>query len=430
MWMKVGEVFAYRRPYSESPSTIDGLQNFFYTTYKNDANKPLLESGINKVADIKAVDGQRTPVILISSSPHKIGTKDTPWQDFFDPDNGHIRYYGDNKHPDKSPELSTGNKRLLTTFDIHNSLDKAVRLDATPILFFKRINYKGRIKGNVMFQGFGVVERAERVTQYDIKKREYFSNYVFDFAVLSMKVEGELFNWDWINQRRDPNLTIEETIRHAPQAWKNWIKEGPSSIEKYRRRVSKLLTTKADNQRPAQGSREAKTLNEIYKFYEGRKARFEGLASLVAGKILGSQNGSYIEGWITPSASDGGSDFVGRLDIGSSFSKAKLIVLGQAKCEKPDIPTGGNHIARTVARLKRGWIGVYVTTSYFSEAVQREVIDDSYPIIMIHGLRLAEEVLEMIYEKGFSNVTSFLNDIDDKYEDKILARRPEEILYF
>ena len=42
--------------------------------------------------------------------------------------------------------------------------------------------------------------------------------------------------------------------------------------------------------------------------------------------------------------------------------------------------TNGKDIARTVARLKRGWIGIYITTGYFSEPVQREVIEDKYPL--------------------------------------------------
>lgn len=65
-------------------------------------------------------------------------------------------------------------------------------------------------------------------------------------------------------------------------------------------------------------------------------------------------------GWITSATSDGGADFYGRLDVGSGFGQAKLIVLGQAKCESFSSPTGGNHIARTVARLRRvGWVFSY-----------------------------------------------------------------------
>jgi hypothetical protein len=427
--VKIGQIFAYRRPYSGAIPVIDDLENYFSVTFKEGYKLPLLESGINKIADINGPDQLRTPAILISSSPHKIGSSDTPWQDFFDPDNGHIRYYGDNKTPGKDPGQAMGNKRLLEAYDVQNSLDPAVRQSAIPILFFKRVNYRGRLKGNVMFQGYGIVERAERVTQYDLKTNKYFSNYVFDFTVLSLKTEGEVFNWDWINTRRDPSLSLKETNNCAPQSWKDWVKGGQSSIERNRRRVSKLFTTKAEMQKPLSGSREEKALKEIYNFYEGRKARFEGLSVAVSKKILDTNNGSYAEGWITPSSSDGGSDFVGRLDIGTGFSTTKLVVLGQAKCEQLDVPTNGNHIARTVARLKRGWIGIYITTSYFSETVQREVMDDAYPIVLVNGLRLAEVVLELVYEQGFNSLLDFLESIDSKYEGKIQSRRPEEILY-
>jgi hypothetical protein len=125
---------------------------------------------------------------------------------------------------------------------------------------------------------------------------------------------------------------------------------------------------------------------------------------------------------------DGGADFIGRLDIGSGLATVKVIVLGQAKCEKFDSPTGGNHIARTVARLRRGWIGAYVTTSYFAEAVQREIIEDKYPIILINGQRIAREVLSMMHEQGEIGINSFLDSIDAQYDDMLSIRNAEEIL--
>lgn len=104
-------------------------------------------------------------------------------------------------------------------------------------------------------------------------------------------------------------------------------------------------------------------------------------------------------------------------------------MLGQAKCEKLDSPTGGNHIARTVARLKRGWLGVYVTTSYFSESVQREVIEDNYPIVLIHGKRIAEELSQLLHESETANtVNELLNEIDAQYASRIRRRRPDEVL--
>jgi hypothetical protein len=129
-----------------------------------------------------------------------------------------------------------------------------------------------------------------------------------------------------------------------------------------------------------------------------------------------------------PPSSDGGADFIGRLDIGSRFGKTKLVVLGQAKCESLKTPTGGNHIARTVARLKRGWIGAYVTTSYFSEAVQREIIEDQYPILLINGKRIAEVVHRIIHDDGYTTLEALLDELDEQYIDRIHNRRPEEIL--
>ena len=131
----------------------------------------------------------------------------------------------------------------------------------------------------------------------------------------------------------------------------------------------------------------------------------------------------------TPASSDGGVDFYGRLEIGNGFGKAKFIVLGQAKCETPNTPTSGNHIARTVARLRRGWIGVYVTTSFFSEPVQREIIEDEYPIMLINGLKLAQTLLKIMHDDGYSDLKKYLDDLDSKYENLIQIRRPDELLF-
>lgn len=88
--------------------------------------------------------------------------------------------------------------------------------------------------------------------------------------------------------------------------------------------------------------------------------------------------------------------------------------MAQAKCERPDKNTHGNHIARTVARLKRGWLGVCVTTSYYSRDAQREVIEESYPILLINGRRVGEEVDKMTVEQGGATVKEVLEGVDDQ----------------
>ncbi|MCJ7532395.1 MAG: restriction endonuclease [Anaerolineales bacterium] len=427
--MKIGDIFRYARPHYPELEYRDGIPNYFYATSIPGLKLPLLEHGINPIQKIKAPEGLRRPTILISSSPHKIGSLETPWQDTFDPDNGHIRYFGDNKNPGRDPSLTPGNKILLEAFSVHNSPSENIRKNAVPLIFFRRVNMEGKAKGFVQFQGYGIIQRVGLITQFDHKRERAFTNYVFDLVVFGLATENEDFDWKWINMRRDPEVSLDASVQIAPKTWKEWINHGSKAVERYRRRVSKLMTASAEEQRPPKSSREQKILVEIYDFYKGRKTRFEGLAAFIAEKVVGETGGSYRSGWVTPPSSDGGSDFIGRLDIATGFAKTSIIVLTQAKCEKLGTPTGGNHIARTVARLKRGWIGVYVTTSYFSESVQREVIEDKYPIVLIHGKRVAQEVLKMIFEEEYSSIQHFLESIDNQYDTMIQIRQPEEILF-
>jgi len=424
--LRIREVFRYSRPYQPSPDMIGNYRNHFAVTKYDGHKLILLEKGINQIADILTIDGKRKPAILIRSSPHKIGSETTPWQDVFDVDNGHIRYYGDNKIPGYDPTLSTGNRILLESFDVYNNADK--RHFATPLLFYKAVNRSNKAKGFIEFNGFGIISGIELVAQYDRKLERTFSNYAFNFQVFSLKENKETFDWRWINDRRNNKLSFQETLRYAPDSWIDWIKKGNSSLEKNRRRVSKLFTLTRNEQIPTSGSKEEKIIREVYKYYTTKKSRFEGLASSITAKILMDSSDGYTEGWITPASSDGGADFYGRLEIGNGFGKAKLIVLGQAKCESPNAPTGGNHIARTVARLRRGWIGVYVTTSFFSEPVQREIIEDEYPILLINGLKLAQTLLKILHDDGHSDIKKYLDELDSKYDNLVQIRRPEELL--
>lgn len=431
--MRIGEVFRYQQKHVQKKTRnieiIDGLPNFpFFTNYPG-AALVQLESGINPIG--KSSGDKITPAILISSSPHKVGSSETPWQDFFAPERGHIRYSGDNKSSNIEPHKKEGNKSLLNQFRLHNSDSEIDRLNASPIIFFKKVSINGRAKGNYEFNGFGIINAAERVVQYNRATKSTFVNYIFDFTVLDISEENENFDWNWINSRRNTSIDSRQSLKLAPKSWQEWVKNGKKSYAKIRRQVSKLNITTTQEQKPEINSHEYKVLEGIYNFYSksvSMKKRFELLASIVAGHTIRKTNKQYIPGWITKGSGDHGIDFIGRLDIGEDFGKAKLIVLGQAKCEKLDEPTGGNHIARTAAKLKRGWLGVYVTTSYFSENVQLEILDDKYPILLINGLDLAKSVIEIMHLQSYEGLEQFLEEIDLEYEEKVRDRDPEEIL--
>jgi hypothetical protein len=243
-----------------------------------------------------------------------------------------------------------------------------------------------------------------------------------------MRKDFEIFSWDWISARRNPQFSNKATLELAPKSWQSWVAEGEISRDKLVRRIHKITAVSKEDQLPIIGSREDKCLSEIYKFYDGKKHHFELLASKVVANLIRQSGGIYKEGWITQGSGDGGIDFVGRIDLGLGFSKVEVIVLGQAKCEARLKPTNGVDLARTVARLKRGWIGAYVTTSFFSEKSQQEISEDSYSLITVNGLELAKETLKLVELTGSSSVNNLLEDLDRTFPDYIAKKRPEDVL--
>lgn len=426
--LRSGVVYRYPSQRDTTKQFVDGLPNFFFETALAGSALPLLEKGISQIAPPKGrKSGLSYPAILISSSPLSRGSEWNPWHDIFEPDLGYVRYFGDAKKPG-NPALAPGNKVLLEELARQTSGDAEVRATASPLVFFERVAIQGRSYGNIKFQGFGVIEKAELVTQYN-PGLGYFTNYVFSFAVLSVSDEDEEIDWQWINDRRSADKSNRETLEHAPVSWRQWIKSGNQRIESVRRRASLAKVESVETQRPKPGSREDKCLSEIYAFYGASgKHRFELLASRVVMSHVNSYGGGYTEGWVTRGSGDGGVDFVGKVRLGSGFASVDVVVLGQAKCEAPDRPTNGVAIARTVARLKRGWIGAYVTTSFFSKQSQLEVIEDAYPLIKISGLTLAIETLKLVESGGFRDVIGYLDSLELEYPEMIRNRRPDEIL--
>jgi hypothetical protein len=328
------EVLRDARPKAASPPRFGEHRNLYAVTAAPGARLIPFESGINGIAGVKAPEGVRVPAIIIASSPHKVGRVETPWQDIFDVDNGHIRYYGDNKTSGRDPARCRGNAALLAAYGDHADLTYDTRRRAIPLVFFRRVPFAGRQKGYARFEGFGLVTSVERVVQRGDPAAASFSNYAFDFLVMDLGPENEIFPWSWINLRRDPHASLDQTLVGAPRSWKTWISGGSSAIERVRRRVARRFVHGRHEQLPAAGSREEAILTTIYRAFDGRKLEFEGLAAWVAERVL-RQSGDYRHFGVTRGSADGGFDFVGRLDVGDGFGRAKIVVLGQAKCESP-----------------------------------------------------------------------------------------------
>ncbi|MFB4294557.1 restriction endonuclease [Nonomuraea sp. ATR24] len=427
--LRVGQVFRYAAGKDPIPPMLDGYDNFHHVTHSPGSNRALLEAGINRMAKVTGPDGPRRPAILIRSSPWKAGTADTPWHDVFDLDNGHVRYYGDHKAGQQvAPGGTTGNAALLEAFEDHQAPSPVERAVAAPLLLFRAVSRNGKPKGHVEFCGLGLIERAERLVQWEGRAHKTFINYVYDIALIDLADEDDCVSWDWIHARREKSLVIAQTLELAPRAWRDWVKQGASALPRLRRRVAKARIVKLKDQRMPASSPDAAALEAVYKRFDGNKHDFEAVAAAVAARVLRGSGKRYIEGWLTRRSGDGGADFVGRLDLGSGLAGTSLVVLGQAKCIRPESLVSAEQIARVVARLRRGWIGVYVTTGSYSEAAQMEMVEDQYPIVLINGMDLIKELRAMARDDHGGDLGECLDHILSSTVTTITNRRPEEIL--
>ena len=420
---------------NQSELQIDGFINYHFITspVERGFKKLLLEAGINRVAPTSHHGEIRRPVMALRSSPWKAGAESNPWHDEFDLDHGHVRYYGDHKASTVGlPGVTPGNKALLEEWRFHSGTSPTERKLAAPLLLFraKSVNLEGRTRhqGFVEFCGVGLIERLEHIVQRDPKTGKSFPNIVIDLAIVQAN-EGDVIDMRWIDDRRDPELSAESSLRYAPDSWKRWVREGRSSIPRVRRRVLSSRVKSKEEQLPPSGSPASDDLHQIYSFYSDRKHAFEVLASRVAGEVLRRSGSTYNPGWLTRSGGDGGVDFVGRLDVGSLGANTPVVVLGQAKCISPESSISPDQVARVVARLRRGWIGVFVTTGSFSKQAQVEVVDDQYPLILIPGKEIATEVARIAAADFEGNILALLEATLAEYETSITARRPEEVLW-
>jgi hypothetical protein len=365
----------------------------------------------------------RVPAFIFHSNPYKRGAEVTPWVDIVEPDEGYCLFHGDNRKAGALPLSSRGNARFAEYLDFYT--DPRKRKFAPPILVFEQAEYRGMRRGYRQFSGFGIPARYALATQKG-PRAEYFTNLVIELVLFRLDQENEVFSWDWIDNRRDRNMNADAALRFAPASWKEWVRLGDLAVDKCRRFVARQTTVRPSEQIAVSGQ-ERELLNQVCTYYRRKKHDFEGIASFVAQRVLGGQ---CRRGWVTKRSGDGGVDFVCRLDVGDPadrLSRTSAVVLGQAKCVGPKSEIGGHALARVVARLQRGWIGVFVTTGAFSRAAQAELAQDKYPVVLINGRRLARVLVEVTTQERLT-VRELLDRESDWYARHMTNASPTRIL--
>jgi Restriction endonuclease AspBHI N-terminal len=105
---------------------------------------------------------------------------------------------------------------------------------APPILVFIQKETSGSRKGYREFSGYGIPVRCMINTQREKKSSRYFTNLTIELALFSLAKEDEQFDWAWIDARRNGDLDANQVLQFAPMAWREWVKNGRSAIERCR----------------------------------------------------------------------------------------------------------------------------------------------------------------------------------------------------
>lgn len=393
--IRIGQVF--RVPYRGEAVHGCGLISYQDLTRGTHRKSADLQKGIFFYQQVRE-QGQsfdRLPAFIFHSNPFKTGAEGTPWVDVIEPDVGYCLFHGDNRKAQAAPLSSRGNAKFIQFQPFY--VNPALRKFAPPVIIFRQVDFQGSERGYRQFCGFGVPIRYVLASQRQ-KIGGYFTNLAIELALFRLDRENENFDWSWIDRRRDASVDADVALQYAPYSWKEWVAGGELAIESCRRVIARQMVVDASDQRKLTNE-ERKILEDVCKYYTAQKHSFEGLAAFVAQRLLGHQ---CKRGWVTKRSGDGGVDFVCRLDVGDPadrLSRTSAVILGQAKCVGPETAIGGHALARVVARLQRGWIGVFVTTGFFSNAAQAELAQDKYPLVLVNGQRLAKVIFEVITQE-------------------------------
>ncbi len=159
---------------------------------------------------------RRLPAFILLTNPHKKDTEGTPWIDIVEPDVGYALFHGDNRTTARSPLQGRGNRKFAEVQ--HFYFEPQLREFSPPILMFSQKEIFGARKGYREFCGYGIPVRCAITTQREKRSGRYFTNLAIELALFHLSRENEVFDWAWIDARRDGRLGAGKVLKLAPQA--------------------------------------------------------------------------------------------------------------------------------------------------------------------------------------------------------------------
>lgn len=346
-------------------------------------------SGMRNIGGIRALnyvsrksDFPAAYIVLVSS---KVKSAGNPWDDTIDYNASKIYYWGDAKYDQKEHYTEVvGNQRLVQTWSL--ILEGKLQL-VPPILHFSKPK-----KGFVKFNGLCVLT--------DLKHSwfDHEGNPVKNLRAELTILDQEEVDIDWLHSRA---MSEELSLlnRSCPSVWKHYVSGKVKKLDVHSKEIKKKNV-----QLPVPGSDDENVLKELGSL----PANLFEAAVVDIFRQLPHVNHNITK---TRYVKDDGFDFFGEFTIPFPIHYS-IEFLGEVKRHKGSI--GPDFVSRLVARLGRGQYGIFVTTSYYTEQAQREVLEDEYPVRLYSGIDLVNFLRELRLVSKNRIKEEWLNSLHDR----------------
>jgi hypothetical protein len=161
----------------------------------------------------------------------------------------------------------------------------------------------------------------------------------------------------------------------CPSAFAKWVRTG--KYDPLTTPPVRVPRTKADQlPKPPREEREEKALEAVRSLSDRQLEYFtKALLQLMDPRFFDLE--------VTRRVKDEGRDVVGKYRVGHDDHWVSLDICAEAKHWKSAI--GVKEVMRLISRIKHRDFGVLVTTSYFDSGVQKELIKDGHPVVLVSG---------------------------------------------
>jgi hypothetical protein len=297
---------------------------------------------------------------------------ESEWPDSIDLESGTFTYYGDNRSAGRPlEETAVGGNRLLEY--VFRLLHVGDRASIPPFLCFSK--FKDDTGTQMRFLGLacpgaeGLSGLEDLVAVWRVQGQLRFQNYRSVFTILKVDAVSHA----WLQDLVDGTRPAESP--HCPPAWRLWVATGAYSAL----RCARQPQPRTRAQQAPQTSEEEAVLKHVFEQLTPREFEF------FAAALMPRVDRRFVELTVTPAVRDGGRDVLAKYRVGHDLHQVLIDAIIEAKHWQRTAAVGVKPIMRLLARLKHRDLGVFVTTSFFEAQVQRELVEDGHPVLLISG---------------------------------------------